>query len=132
MLEYQKKGYIEMPFGFRRGGLLTVNKLFNTGIQGTAFHILLWSYIRLNYLCKTKWITDLIGQIHDEIVADVENSELQEVLNAAEDIMCHKVIEANPWIIVPLVIEAEVTGVDTGWYYKKEMIKDEEGIWVFK
>jgi len=130
--EYQQKGWVEMPFGYRRTDLLTNNMIFNTAIQGTAFHLLLWSYIQLKRYCDTEWRTDQLGQIHDEIVYDLADGELQDVLNVTEDVMTVRIREAHPWVVVPLVIEPEVTDIDVGWYYKKEMIKDDNGKWIYK
>jgi hypothetical protein len=129
---YQQRGWVEMPFGYRRTDLLNNNKIFNTAIQGTAFHLLLWSYTQLHHYCKTQWRTDMLGQIHDEILYDLDDSELQEVLNTTEWVMTQLVQERHPWVNVPLAVEPEVTEVDAGWYYKKEMVRDGTGLWVFK
>ena len=129
--EYQATGYVEMPFGYRREDLLNNNKIFNTAIQGTAFHILLWCYVELHKHCMRHWRTDQLGQIHDEIMYDMADGELQQVLNTTEDVMTHQVREAHPWINVPLVVEQEVTDIDVGWYYKKAMVKEND-VWVYK
>lgn len=130
---YQKNGYVEMPFGFRRTDLLSNNKIINSIIQGTAFHLLMWAYIELNKYCNNKWETEQLGQIHDEIVFDIVDSELQEVLNTSQYIMTKQIREEFDWITVPLVIEPKVTEIDTSWVYKKEMVRDEgNNLWVFK
>ncbi|KKM15351.1 hypothetical protein LCGC14_1696940, partial [marine sediment metagenome] len=129
--EYQQTGGIEMPFGYVRNDLLNNNKIFNGAIQGTAFHILIWCYIELHKYCQTKWRTDQLGQIHDEIVYDMADGEIQPVLNTTEDVMTTQVRERYDWINVPLVIEPEVTDIDVGWYYKKPMIKEND-VWVYK
>jgi hypothetical protein len=63
----------------------------------------------------------LFGQIHDEILFDIVPREKLEVLQKTEQVMCHDIRERYDWIIVPLVIEPELTPVDGAWYYKKEV-----------
>lgn len=63
--------------------------------------------------------TRIVGQIHDSIVADVAESELNEYLHKANQISTVSIRRAWPWIITPLEIEAEATEVDQAWFYKK-------------
>ena len=129
--EYQRTGYVEMPFGFRRGGLLNNNKIFNTAIQGTAFHFLLWSYIRVHRHATKNWRSYLLGQIHDEIMANIYADELQGVLNTAVDIMERQIRERFDWINVPLVAEPELSPLNGNWTEMKELIQYDHG-WDFK
>jgi len=130
---YQRKGWVEMPFGYRRNDLMNANEIFNSAIQGTAFHILLWAYIRLNSYCSRKRETDVCGQIHDEVVFDLVPSELQDILNMSEYVMTQQVREENPWINVPLIVEPGVTEIDQSWYYKREMVRDPKtNLWGYK
>ena len=125
---YRRKGYVEMFFGHRRTGYLTRNMVINTPIQGTAFHCLLWSFIRLNKIRKEEgWRTSLIGQIHDSIVFDLDPDEQEYVLDTTKRVMCEDIRKENPWIIVPLDIEVELTPIDGSWY-EKEAIK-EDNVW---
>lgn len=117
---YEEKGYIELLTGFRCGGFIKKNELFNYANQGIAFHCLLWSLIELN-----KWLKDnnmkskIIGQIHDEITMDIHIKERNEVLNQAEKIMCEDIRKAWKWIITPLGIEAEFSSVN--WFEKERI-----------
>ena len=118
IIEYQKKGYVELITGFKRQGYLSNNMILNTPIQGPAFHCLLWSYIQLDkYFKKTK--TKAVGQIHDEVIEDIYPDEEEEVLEVTQDIMCNKIREHWDWIIVPLDVESEFTEIDGNWYGKK-------------
>jgi uracil-DNA glycosylase family 4 len=120
--KYKKRGYVEMFFGHRRGGYLTKNKIINTPIQGTAFHLLLWSLVRINEISKKeKWGTKIIGQIHDSILFDLRPEEKDHVFKTVKRVMCEDVREENPWIIVPLEVDFELTGIDRSWYEKKEV-----------
>ena len=100
---------------------MTRNDLYNWPIQGTAFHCLLWSLIRIAKISrKEKWKSKIIGQIHDSILFDAHPSESKRILEVCQQVMCHDIREEDDWISVPLVIEAETTGVDQSWYYKQE------------
>jgi DNA polymerase-1 len=116
--DYIGKGYVDMFFGHRRSGHLSNNMILNTPIQGTAFHCLLWSYIELDKMFA-KFKTSLIGQIHDEILEDIDPSEEKDVVELTRYIMCDKIREEHDWIIVPLHIESEYTDIDGNWYDKK-------------
>ena len=120
--DYQSRGFIQMFFGHQRNDRMTQNRIFNSAIQGTAFHLLLWSMIKLNRIRKRrKWKTKIIGQIHDEILFDGPPEEMDMVLETAKRVMTKDIRKEHPWIIVPLIIEPELTPVDGSWYYKKEV-----------
>jgi len=121
ILEYQKKGYVDTFFGHRRGGFLTNNQLLNTPIQGTSFHWLLWSFIELNDYAKMWWDSNLIAQIHDELLWDLDPDEEEEIWKETKYIMTEKIREENDWIIVPLKIDIETTEVDCSWYTKEKI-----------
>jgi len=117
---YLKYGYTKSFFGFRRSGYLSQNDVINTPIQGTAFHCLLWSFARISKIAKKeKWNSKLIGQIHDSIIIDLDPAEETHVLKTVNKVMTIDIREDNDWIIVPLEVEPELTGVDEPWYYKK-------------
>ena len=116
---YNRKGYVEMIFGHRRGGFLSKNQIINSPIQGGAFHCLLWSLIEINKLRKKEnWKTKLIGQIHDSIVFDLYPSEEEHVITTVKRIMCEDLRKAVPEIIVPLEVETDITPIDGSWYTK--------------
>jgi len=117
---YEKHSYVEMPFGFRRGGLLSRNKIINTPVQGTAFHCLLWSLIRLVKYELKPFKSKIIGQIHDSLIMDMYPPEEQEVNKIVKRVMCKDVREANPFITVPLDIDIKRSEVNGSWYMKKE------------
>lgn len=120
--DYQKKGWMITKTGFICQGLESKNKIINYPVQGSAFHCLLRSLIRLQEELKNKKMSTLIiGQIHDSIVADVPDDELQEFLQLAHYIMVDELKKKWKWINVPIEIEAEVTPVNGNWHQKKEM-----------
>lgn len=114
--KYQRKGYIDMYTGFRCSGLMSFNDAVNYPIQGSAFHCLLWSFIRLDEIMRTeKWKTRLLGQIHDAILLDVHPDELELVARIVQDVTCVELPARWDWINVPLEIEADVGAVDASW-----------------
>lgn len=122
--KYCRTGTVKIKTGFICKGYMSRNDAINYPVQGAAFHCLLWSFIQIQ-----KWIkanckhTKIIGQIHDSIVIDVHPSDLNALLEQAQQIMTVDIVKHWPWIIVPLEIEAEATPVDGSWLLKKEIVK---------
>jgi len=120
MKKYEKLGYFETLSGFRMEGVMNRKEVINFGVQGSAFHCLLYCLIQVNKaLKKYKMKTRLVGQIHDSLVADNPENELQDYLEIAQEIMTVKINQFAPWLVVPLEIEAEATPVNGSWYTKK-------------
>jgi DNA polymerase-1 len=119
--KYLNEGKIELLSGFVCRGHMRKNEILNYGIQGPAFHILLWSLIQVNkFLKKEKTKTKVIGQIHDEMLLDVCPKEKKYLKPIVKKIMTVDVKEAFPWIITPLVLDMEVSGVGGNWASMKE------------
>ena len=75
---YKKYGFVEMPLGFRRHGPLTVNQILNTAVQGTSYHMLQRSFNRVESdMSKEKLRSKLILQIHDSILSDLDDEEME-------------------------------------------------------
>ena len=64
----------------------------------------------------------IIGQIHDSVIAEVHESELEKYLYKAQRILTHDLPRAWPWIIVPLTVETEVSPLGESWFDKKPVI----------
>lgn len=120
--KYKKEGGFLTKTGFYIEGVLGKNDVINYPVQGAAFHCLLWSLVRLQRLLKKrKMKTLIVGQIHDSIVADVPEEELQDYLELAQYVMTVLLRKKWKWIITTLEIEAEVAPVGASWHEKKEM-----------
>jgi len=119
--EYQKRGWFQTLTGFICQGEMRKNEAINYPVQGSAFHCLLWSLIRLvrREMVKLKMKSLIVGQIHDSIVADVVPEELDDYLALCRKVMVDKLSGHWPWLVVPMEIEAEVTGIDESWAMKK-------------
>jgi len=119
---YREKGYVELMHGFRRGGYLVKNKILNTPIQGTAFHCLLWTLKEVDKISiEENWRTKLICHIHDSLLSDLYPPETEYILRTIKRVGTVDIREKYKWIIVPLLIEAEITPIDGSWYDKKEI-----------
>lgn len=120
--EYERTGYLDSFTGFRFKGVMAKNKVTNYPVQSSAFHCLLWSLIQIHdILKKENWKTKIIGQIHDELVADVHPEERDDYLRLINKVMCHDIREHWPWLITKLDIEATATPIDGNWFLKKEI-----------
>ncbi len=120
--KYQQNGYFDMLSGFRCYGIMNRKEVCNWPAQGTAFHCLLWCFIRIDEIMQEeKWQTKLIGQIHDSMVFDIYPPELDHVLKTVRRVTEVELLEHWKWINVPMTIEAELCQVDESWYHKKEI-----------
>ena len=118
---YRKQGYIETYLGFMFQGYMAEKECTNYPIQGTAFHCLLWTLMELlKEIEKRKLKTKIIGQIHDSIIDDLYPPEEEEIIYLINDIGTVRIRKEFDWIIVPLKIDHEITGIDESWYDKKE------------
>lgn len=119
--EYQTKGYVELYTGFRCTSKLGFNQVNNIAIQGTAFHAALKTLIELNkFLRKEKFNTVILGEIHDSIVLDLDPLELPFIVRQVKKIISD-IKEEWCWLIVPLKVDFEITGINESWDKKKEL-----------
>jgi DNA polymerase I-like protein with 3'-5' exonuclease and polymerase domains len=72
-------------------------------------------------LKRHKMKTLIVGQIHDSIIADVPENELEDFLGLARDVMTTQLMDKWKWMVVPLEVEAEVCPIGGSWADKKEM-----------
>lgn len=123
---FQKNGGFHTLTGFWIGavgnkgeGILKKNDVTNYPIQSAAFHCLLWSLVRIvKYIRKYKMGAKVVGQIHDSILIDAPDNEVQDVLHNAKRIMTVDLPAAWDWICVPMETESDVTPVDGSWHSK--------------
>jgi intein/homing endonuclease len=97
--------------------------------KNSAFHCLLWTLIQLTReIRKRKMKTKVVGQIHDSVIADVPEREIQDYLEMAKRIMTVDLPKAWTWINVPLDTEAEVCPLGGSWHTKAVWEKA-GGVW---
>lgn len=119
---YRSRGWMETFTGFICQGYIEKNQIINYPIQGSSFHCLLWSLVRLVRieLVKRNMKTLIVGQIHDSIVADVVPEELDDYLDICQKVMTVKLSRRWPWLIIPMKVEVEVAPVGASWAEKKK------------
>lgn len=118
--KYMKHGFLDTFTGMRLSALSSRNEILNAPIQGSAFHCLLWSAIELNKkLRREKWETKAVAQIHDSCIFITTPDEIDELYRVAYDIMCVKIVEKWPWLVIPLEIDMEVTAPGGNWSEQK-------------
>lgn len=114
--KYRRKGWLQMLTGFVCSGELRRNEILNYPIQGTAFHCLLLTFIKLDEAMRQeRWDSRLVGQIHDSILVDANPEEVEHIAATTASIVKEHLPTAWPWIIIPLEIEVEQYAVDGAW-----------------
>ena len=120
--EYTKTGKFKTLTGFEFSGVMEKKYVTNYIIQSLAFHILLWSCIRLNHILKTEgWRSKIVGQIHDSLMIDVPSEELNDLLVLANRVMTKDIAEEWDFINVGLGIEADATPLNRPWSEKESI-----------
>lgn len=113
--DYLERGWFSTLTGFVGAGNFKRNQIINFPVQGSAFHCLLRSLVRLvkYYIRKYKMKTLIIGQIHDSIVADVPLDEITAYCELVQYVMVEELMKEWTWIIVPIKIE--ITQYTDNW-----------------
>lgn len=131
--EYQKRGEFPLMTGFVIRGIYGRNFLLNAPIQGPGFHCMEWSIVEIQrWLEKYKMKSLLVGEIHDCMLLDCPENELQDVLTAAKYFMTEKIMKHWKWMIVPMKAEVDVVPVGKTWHDKEGWIQDLSGSWKSK
>jgi DNA polymerase I-like protein with 3'-5' exonuclease and polymerase domains len=92
------------------------NEATNYQTQGTAFHLLLWTMIKVEIQSRLEQLmTIFIGQIHDEMVNDAMPKEVDHVVRTINQVGTVDILKEFPWIIVPLKIEHSVSKINGNW-----------------
>lgn len=121
--EYLENGYIDLLTGFRCSSMMDRKQCVNYPIQGSAFHCLLWSLIRIQKLLRKYNMKSLIiGQIHDSMLMDIVRRELKNVIEIVKQVTTVDLAKHWRWIIVPMKTEVELAPPGRSWYEKKEIM----------
>lgn len=130
--KYRKVGEFQMLTGFVCRGLYSKNFLLNAPVQGMCFHWCLETIIKMTQMVERRGMrAKLVGQIHDCIIADVPEEEVQDYLKLIKRVVAEHLPRKWPWITVPLKIEAELTDTreNGGRWYGKAEWRDYDGVW---
>lgn len=107
--QYNRTGAVRLFTGFEIRRPMTRNEVINGAIQGTAFHCLLWSLVRLQRrLREYKLPAHFLGQIHDSVLMEVPITRIDEVKEVTRRVMEEEIRQQWPWLVVPLRIEMQV------------------------
>jgi DNA polymerase I len=127
--EYCRRGWFPLYTGFVCRGYYRRNQVLNYAIQGSAFHCLLWSLIEIDKEIRRRGMkTLLVGQVHDSLLADVPDGEVQEYLDLSQEVMSERLPKHWSWINVPIDTEVDVTPVGGSWLDKAEWVR-RDGRW---
>lgn len=128
--QYQRDGGFKMLTGFAVNIPLDKKQVCNYPVQGVAFHVTLWSLIKINRCLKRyKFKSRVIGEVHDCINQDCHPRERDDVIDLSVRIMTEEIKAWAQWLNVPLVVEPECCPVDASWFDKMAMVA-KNGIWV--
>jgi len=115
--DYKQKGYVEFVTGARRPGPLNINKLYNTPIQGPAFHLNLDALGRIDKeMLRRGMKSRIVTEVHDSIDIDAVPEEAEEIIALAGGIMTSKRFEWQG--DVPLFVSWEI---GSSWYDMEEL-----------
>ena len=115
--DYEKRGYFDLLTGFRCQGFYKRNETINLPIQGSAFHCLLWTFIRVDEIMREeKWDSRLVGEVHDDMILDVHPDEQEHVEATIQHVVANELPKAWSWIIAPLRIDIKSGDVDGSLY----------------
>jgi len=120
---YMERGYFDLLTGFRVEGFYNRKQVCNYPIQGSAFHCLLWSLIRINRLLRKYSLrSKVVGQIHDSLLGDVRIREIRDYLEIVEQVTTVDLRKHYDWLIVPPEIEYEIAPPGKSWFAKREIV----------
>ncbi len=127
---YHRDGGCRFLTGFVMKGPHKRNDITNYCIQGSAFHLDLWSIVRINRrLKRLKMRSRMVAEIHDSNVFDAHPRERDDLIYMARKVMTEDIREWARWLNVPLLVEPEACPVDASWF-DKAALKEEGGRWV--
>lgn len=119
--DYCKQGWFQMLTGFVCQGHLRRNQVIADPVQGSSFHCLLWSIIKLviHLMPKLGFETKIICQIHDSIVADVVPEEFDDFIDLVLRVTTKLLPREYSWMTVPMEVEVDAGEVGEPWSEKK-------------
>ena len=116
--DYERNGYVELVTGARRPGPLNINKLYNTPIQGPAYHLLQAAGNKIDAeLIRREYRTLSVAEIHDAIILDTHLDEMEDVIELSEKIMCSKMFDWQGDVQMGVSWEYG----DKNWYQMEDM-----------
>lgn len=120
--EYCRTGQYWNKTGFPYYGIMNKKDCSNYAVQGSAFHVNLYSMIELDKeIYRNKYKSRMCSEIHDAIIGAIVPEELNVMLPLINTIMVDRAKEKFPWIISPLSIEIELAPLNKPWMELREV-----------
>jgi len=121
--QYKEVGYIETPLGFRFSGEMEPTNIYNYPIQGTTFHLLLWTLCRMNEERKRRgWKSYPLIQIHDSILWNIYPPELKEVVQVTDEVITKRMQATfKSWMVLPMGADYGICKVNEPLALKKDL-----------
>jgi DNA polymerase-1 len=117
---YQRQGGVNTLTGFRMEGVFDRNQILCDPIQGSAFHCLLWSFIRIQREFRRRRMkSKIILQIHDSLLINAWKSEIPDVVEIVRRVAVDEIAREWRWITVPLAVEFD--RAENNWFQKRKM-----------
>ena len=118
--QYQKDGYFTNKHGWVYRGFFKRNEVLNYSIQCSGSNCTIWSLCEIQDEIKRRGMQScVIGEIHDSIIGDVVDKELDDYLEFAYEIMTNRLRKNLAWINVPIEVEGDVSPVGQSWADKE-------------
>jgi hypothetical protein len=70
---------------------------------------------------RDNWSSMLVGQIHDDMVHDYDEPELDTIIETVDYYGTQEIRDRHKWIIIPLKIDHEISGIDGNWADMEEI-----------
>ena len=107
--EYIKTGKSISNMGFTYNSLMSKNQVGNFRIQGSGFNILMLGINLMTDIMKERNMkSGFIAEVHDSIVLEVAEDEIEEVKQLVQECFITKIKEMHPWIAMPLRMTGEI------------------------
>ena len=120
--EYCRTGQYWNKTGFPYYGIMNKKDCSNYAVQGSAFHVNLYSMIELDKeIYRNGYKSRMCSEIHDAIIGAITPDELNVMLPLINTIMVDRAKAKFPWIISPLGIDIELAPLNRPWTELKEV-----------
>jgi len=114
--KYLIDGYTDTLNGCRYQGPMGYTEFCNWKTQGPASHIKLWTMAQVNKEIREEGMGSMLAwEIHDELAASVPSGEEDELNRIVNYWGTTGVMEHWKWIIVPLVLDGEMSEINGDW-----------------
>ncbi len=107
--DYERDGFVETFLGFKFKGYMDSKQCTNYPIQGTSFHLLVYTAVQFLKECRKQGLETLIvGQVHDSLILDIPLEEIDDVKRILSTIVgnLHEVFK---WMDFPMGLDLEIS-----------------------